>query len=184
MYIKVAEMTAKTKIIPYFSFMIGLPGETREDIEKTLDIIYRIQDANPKAKFAGPQLYRPYPGSEVYNDCVKSGWNPPESLEEWASHISKNILETDTSKMPWVIDPEFTRTAWFYSLFLKLSYRQSVHHFLDYCKNNKHGIAIKIFGSTAIIAVCTIGKIRYKLNCHKIPLEINTLKVFRTALSA
>ncbi len=183
-YIKVAKMCSNSKIIPYFSFIIGVPNEDRDDIKETLELIYNIQEACPKAKFAGPQLYRPYPGSTLFNDCVNRGWVPPKTLEEWADNISSNILQSNPFEMPWLEDPEFTRTAWFYSLFLVLSYKKSVSHFLDYCKNNKHGLAIKTLGSSAIILISALGKFRYKYNFHRFPLEINLLKKFRTALSA
>jgi radical SAM superfamily enzyme YgiQ (UPF0313 family) len=183
-YINVAKMCSGTEIVPYFSFMIGLPNEDKNDIQQTLGLISRIQENCPQAKFAGPQLYRPYPGSRLFNDCVDMGWNPPKTLEEWADNVSTNTLQTDPFQMPWVLNPSFTRTAWFYSLFLVLDYKKSIFHFLDYCKNNKHGLKIKIPGSIAIIIISTLGKFRYKTGFNRFPIEISLLRKFRTALSA
>ena len=30
-----------------------------------------------------PQVYRPYPGAEMYEEAIKRGFNPPKNIEEW-----------------------------------------------------------------------------------------------------
>jgi len=78
-----AEALGKAGIQGNFSFMIGLPGETEEDYKATLDLIGKVVKTNPNTYVLGPQIYRPYPGSSLYNECVEQGMIEPQTLEEW-----------------------------------------------------------------------------------------------------
>lgn len=179
-----AEVLGRTKIICTFSFMIGLPGENRDDMRATLSVMKKIQQLCPQAKFAGPQLYRPYPGSKFYEMCLQSGWQPPQTLEEWAEKIESGTMETDPFLMPWVKDKDFTRTAWFYSIFLALPLPKLLNHFRNFCRNNKKGYIFLLVGSLGVIGITLLGRLRLLLNFHKFHYEIVYLKKYRAALSA
>lgn len=182
--INAAKVIGKTKIICTFSFMIGLPGEDRQDIAATLVMMRKVQELCPQAKFAGPQLYRPYPGSKFYEMCLASGWQPPQTLEEWAEKIESGTMETDPFFMPWVKDKDFTRTAWFYSIFLALPLPKLINHFRNFCRNNKKGLVFTIFGVLGVFLITLLGRLRRLLNFHKLHYEITYLKKYRAALSA
>jgi radical SAM superfamily enzyme YgiQ (UPF0313 family) len=66
-----AKQCLKYGIIPQYSFMIGLPGETREDMFMTLDLIDKLIKLSDKVQILGPQAFRPYPGSPLYEECKK-----------------------------------------------------------------------------------------------------------------
>lgn len=51
------------------TFIVGLPGETRETIEETLHF---AQDINPHT--IQVSLAAPYPGTELYQQAVANGW--------------------------------------------------------------------------------------------------------------
>lgn len=182
--INAAEMIGKTKIIPNFSFMIGLPGETKEDILQTLNLMKTVQKLCPQVKFAGPQLYRPYPGSKFYDECLNSGWKPPQTLEEWGKAIEKESMETNPFNLPWIKNKKFTRTAWFYSVFLVLPIGDLINYFLNYCRGSNRSYLVKIIGSVGVILISFIGKLRMKLNFHEFQYEIKLLQKYRSALSS
>ncbi|MBU3901165.1 B12-binding domain-containing radical SAM protein, partial [Patescibacteria group bacterium] len=97
-----ALMALKHDIIPQYSFMIGLPGETRPEMMATLNLIDKLVKLSPKIQILGPQTFRPYPGSELYDECVASGWQAPQTLEEWA-HLAANELNYLAVKnFPWI----------------------------------------------------------------------------------
>lgn len=79
-----AECLSKAKIDANFSFMIGLPEETTEDYRKTLSLIDKIIRIDRRFYILGPQIYRPYPGSRLFEECVYRGLKIPNSLEEWS----------------------------------------------------------------------------------------------------
>ena len=101
-----------------FSFMIGLPGEKAEDVKKTVALITRITSINQSFRILGPFIYRPYPGSELYYECLKLGMKEPATLEEWATspYIGSEIDPKDYNLFPWVSYPmeDLTRLI-FYS---------------------------------------------------------------------
>ena len=98
--------------------MIGLPGEEAEDIKKTVALITSITSINQSFRILGPFIYRPYPGSELYYECLKLGMKEPATLEEWATspYIGSEIDPKDYSLFPWVGYPmeDLTRLI-FYS---------------------------------------------------------------------
>ncbi len=60
-------------------FMLGLPGETREDVEATVDLARRIRAT--RYEFV---VYVPYPGTPLYSDAIRWGFIPPKTVEGWA----------------------------------------------------------------------------------------------------
>lgn len=87
------------RIIPRYSFMVGTPIETMDDINKTLGIITQIFKTNQKSSITCIAIYTPFGGSELYKLCIERyGYNPPDSLEEWAT------LNFDSGKFPWNSD--------------------------------------------------------------------------------
>lgn len=76
---------AAAGIMPKFSFMAGMPGETMDDIRATLRLMRRLVRENPAAHLTPLQIYSPYPGTPMYEECLAAGMPEPASLEEWAA---------------------------------------------------------------------------------------------------
>lgn len=82
---RVARSMAKVDIEHYFSFIIGIPGETFEDYCKTMGFVGRLLTIDAKAGIIGPHYFRVYPGGELYNDILRDHpFQLPKSLEEWS----------------------------------------------------------------------------------------------------
>ncbi len=101
-------------IIPEYSFMIGMPNEEKEDMLKTLDLIYKMYGANPDCELIGPQPFRPYPGSPLDNECEAAGWSPPASLQAWSDLIHNEWSFLSPHNFPWVKEPDFVEALWPY----------------------------------------------------------------------
>lgn len=112
-----ATQCAKYDIISEYSFMIGLPGETYSDIMKTISLIERLIKLNKKTEILGPQPFRPYPGSSLYNECVLSGWRVPTSLREWSIVMENEWDYLSPENFPWISDPIFIESIWPYIRF-------------------------------------------------------------------
>jgi len=93
----------KYNIVPNASIMIGLPSETREDLLKTLKLMWLLKKECPKLLWSGPQLYRPYPGGTMYELCKQSGLTEPETLRQWADDQSKGFTGY-LDAFPWIKD--------------------------------------------------------------------------------
>ena len=65
-----------------YSVIVGLPSETFDEFEATINLLYRIYQIHPEATFT-LGAYMPYPGSLMYNMAIAGGFKPPERTEEW-----------------------------------------------------------------------------------------------------
>jgi radical SAM superfamily enzyme YgiQ (UPF0313 family) len=86
-------------IITRFTTMFGFPGEPEKDIEATLRMIEGIKAINEDFEVHG-FFFAPYPGAPMYQEAVRLGFRPPETLEAWADF---DLTELHT---PWV-DPVY-----------------------------------------------------------------------------
>lgn len=84
------------KIIPWFYFMVGFPGETKSDLDKTIKLVLRLLRENPKAKVSGIGCFTPYPGTSLFEEAKKYGYQPPESLLGWKTYA------VDQINLPWI----------------------------------------------------------------------------------
>lgn len=64
-------------------FILGFPGETREDLDDTvrhIQNLWEIADRNPGDVRASVFEFRPYPGTPVWQTLVKDGYKPDDLL--------------------------------------------------------------------------------------------------------
>ncbi len=163
-----AKMSLRHGIIPQFSFMIGLPGEEKHEMMETLKVIDKLVSLSDKVQILGPQAFRPYPGSPLYNECLEAGWKAPNSLEEW-SHLIKNELNYLTVKnFPWVKDKDFVESMEAYVRFGAHSIKSAMGSSVKAQKIIKLGF----------ILLC---KLRWKLKFFNWPIEFKLAKKFVTS---
>jgi radical SAM superfamily enzyme YgiQ (UPF0313 family) len=58
-------------------FMMGIPTETKEDVKKTLDLLYKIRPS-----FASIGVYEPFPGTKLFDVGVEHGLVNKEMVYE------------------------------------------------------------------------------------------------------
>jgi hypothetical protein len=94
---------------PYFTFtpkMLALDPEGYSlrwyDMLLTLGLIDKLLKLSDQVQILGPQAFRPYPGSELYNECLASGWQAPQSLEEWARLAEGELNFLSVKNFPWI----------------------------------------------------------------------------------
>jgi len=162
-----AKMALQRDIIPQYSFMIGLPGETRPEMMETLDLIDKLVKLSPRIQILGPQAFRPYPGSELYDECVASGWRAPQSLEEWADLSANEINYLSVKNFPWVKkeDRDFVESMEAYVRFGAHSVKSALGSSVRAQKWLKLGF----------ILVC---QVRWKLKFFAWPIEYKIAKKF------
>ena len=86
--------------------MIGLPGETKEDRLETMKLIKKLKAVSNKVGFTTIQILRPYPGGEIYQDCLKYGIYEPKTLEEWENKSKVSLGYLNAADLPWIDCPE------------------------------------------------------------------------------
>lgn len=80
-------------IKPVYAFMTGFPFESRRDVKTTLRLTDRLLSNNPDARLPGLSFYTPFPGTRLYDECLRRGMKPPERLQDWSdmSYSSLNF---------------------------------------------------------------------------------------------
>lgn len=98
---KAIELTKKEGVTAFADFMMGSPGETKEDILNTINLAKEL-----KLDYAIFQITMPYPDTDLYKEGLKKGiltndyWkefakNPTENFEPayWEEHLTRKELE-------------------------------------------------------------------------------------------
>lgn len=107
---QIKEFAARMKkfdIIPEYSFVLGTPADTEEEVWKQIDFdiqfIKEIKEINPDTEII-IYTYSPVPteGSDMYNAVLKSGFRFPETLEDWISPQWENFDLRKNPLTPWL----------------------------------------------------------------------------------
>jgi len=67
-----------------YNWIVGLPGETLEDLKQTRLLMLRLIKDNPNALIFIPNKFRPLPGTELFDIALQKGYQPPQHLDDWA----------------------------------------------------------------------------------------------------
>lgn len=92
---KTAGLCKKHGIMSQFSFMIGFPFETKEQMNATIDLmndIYEIDNSTTLRLF----IFTPLPGTPLYVESINHGFKPPKNLSEWQKY------KYDSVTTPWI----------------------------------------------------------------------------------
>jgi len=97
-----AKMLAEEDFQAVWGFIMALPGETAQDLIKTLYLMEKIRKYSDKNYFIGPQIFRPYPGSILYQEALKFGLNEPADLSDWAAQQFTEEGWIGSSELLWI----------------------------------------------------------------------------------
>ncbi len=82
-------------IIPSYTFMIGYPTETLEELRQTVSLMFKLEEEYPEI-IRKLHIYTPLPGTELFELAVQHGFEFPESLEDWIPFSYRMV------NLPWV----------------------------------------------------------------------------------
>lgn len=159
----------KYNIVPLVAFMTGLPSETKEEQLETLKLIWQILEVAPECFINGAAMFRPYPGGELYERCVKEyNLKMPTSFRGWM-----HVETIGGTKPPWVKDLYFSQNLWTHTMFARY---EKLGQLTDICKkiNKKYGLF-------AAVAAYVWGKVSYyrlKYNYYGFPIDFMALQAY------
>ena len=79
-------------------FIVGLPGETRETIRKTIDFAKKLDVETIQVS-----LGHPFPGTEFYDHAKKNDLISIEAMTDEAGHQLPNVIYPDSIEANWSI---------------------------------------------------------------------------------
>ncbi|MFS8082366.1 MAG: B12-binding domain-containing radical SAM protein [Ginsengibacter sp.] len=161
-----AARIAKFDIIPEYSFVLGTPADTAEEVMKQIDFdiafIKEIKEINPRTEII-IYVYSPVPteGSEMYRKVLASGFRFPEKLEDWINHDWESFDLRKNPLTPWL-----------------------THEMIDKIKNFEIVLNgyyptvsdVQLNGFKRKI-IHTLSAIRYKTNFYWKPYELKALQL-------
>lgn len=106
------KILAKHDIYVTYSTIVGLPTETKEEFERTIDLMYWVHKVHPRAGFT-LGAYLPYPGSSMYQFAIEKGFKPPGKTEIWGN---VDRFRKDFSS-PWVDNKKVWRIREYFKFF-------------------------------------------------------------------
>jgi radical SAM superfamily enzyme YgiQ (UPF0313 family) len=80
---EVFRWTREAGIMVTANYMLGIPGETRDDLQQTFDLAVELQE---HALDFGYFVFYPYPGTTLFRLCLEKGYLPGDYLEREANH--------------------------------------------------------------------------------------------------
>lgn len=93
--LQAARVASRHGIKITYSFIVGFPGETDQEVEETWTVMEEVSrivgEYNSQLHF-----YAPTPGNALYHKAVELGLKAPASLEEWAA------FSTVEGRLPWM----------------------------------------------------------------------------------
>lgn len=93
------------------SFIVGLPGERREAIERTNRFVNKLRR---KYRYfsCGVQTFRPYPKCELTAGLIESGqWSEPAVFSDWAKTENVKMFTDAHLARPWQLAPAYTNAV-------------------------------------------------------------------------
>ena len=163
--LKFAERIRKFNIIPEYSFVLGTPADTEEEVNRLIDwdieFIRRVKQVNPDAEII-IYVYSPVPteGSEMFEKVKQSGFRFPEKLEDW---ISPGWEKFDLRKNP--------LTPW-----LKPYMIDKIKNFETVLNGYYPTVSDLRLVSWKRKSLKLISATRYKLGAYQMPYEIKVLQ--------
>jgi radical SAM superfamily enzyme YgiQ (UPF0313 family) len=92
--LSVAEEIASFGILGSYTFIVGFPGETDEEVEDTYSLLDELRTLSPEPE-SRVHLFAPYPGTPLFDAAVEAGFEAPATLAEWSS------FDYYESQTPW-----------------------------------------------------------------------------------
>ena len=121
--IRSARVCASASITPVYSWMIGIPEQTKSAMRTNLDLMNSLNTICPSAVQYTNWIFRPFPGGTLYEKCKQMGLREPSSLEEWARLGVDREWNTGflpASELTWIDDVDFVKFLATFTPLLKI----------------------------------------------------------------
>lgn len=162
-----ASRMKKFDIIPEYSFVLGFPAETEDEvnaqIDRDIDFIKQIKSVNPNTEII-IYIYSPVPteGSELYEMVKKAGFSFPQHLEDWLDPQWESFDLRRNPLTPWLKPYMIDKIQGFETVLN--SYYPTVSDF-----------KLTAFQRKSMKAV---SYLRYNLNILRYPYELKLMQKF------
>lgn len=163
--VRFAERMKKFDIVPEYSFVLGTPAPTPEQVMAQIDFdihfIKKVKSVNPRTEIV-LYTYSPVPteGSELFERVKQTGFEFPQKLEDW---ISPQWEKFDLRKNP--------LTPW-----LTAAMIDKIRDFETVLNGYYPTVSDIRLGEVKKKMIRLVSGVRYRTNFYKFPYEIKLLQ--------
>ncbi|HAZ10624.1 MAG TPA: hypothetical protein DCY56_05925 [Candidatus Omnitrophica bacterium] len=100
---RIDRVLSRYKFYKNYNFMVCSPRETMEDLKLTLRMILDLARTSMYSPYPFGTLFKyiPLPGTELYEDAIKFGFKPPQTLNQWGEFDHRDIFDSIDRVRPW-----------------------------------------------------------------------------------
>lgn len=151
--VETARKTDRAGIHAVFNIILGYPGETESDRQKTFRIMSDMAREYSDLSFS-PNIFTPYPGIPIWPQLRELGVREPQSLKEW------EIFALGVNVLPWLQGEELRRL------------RRSLEYFLLNNQIRKATKRLPWLRRNVRRVVCAPVRWRIRKNRYSFPWEL------------
>lgn len=165
---QILEFAARMKqfdIVPEYSFVLGCPADTPEEVMKQIDediaFIRKVKEVNPDTEII-IYLYSPVPteGSDMYEAVLAAGFQFPKHLEDWLNPEWENFDLRKNPLTPW-LTPAMVDKIMHFETVLNAAYPT---------------VSDIRLGASKRKLISNLAKWRYRNEQYKYPYELKVLQ--------
>lgn len=145
---------SRQPIIIKYTFLIGFPGETMEQVNDTIDFYLTLSKENPNA-YPMVFIYTPIPGTDLYFEALENGFKQPSTSMDW-------------------VYLDFKTWLYKYPNWVKKSDRMKLETIMIaslFCNKNARFKLTTPFSKIAFFFYHPFAKLRFRYKFFRIPIE-------------
>ena len=153
--IRVNKRMGKFGFLQKYTFIVGYPGETEQDLKDSISLATQLVRDNPGA-YTPFFMYTAYPGVELWEVAKSYGIAEPKKLEDWISFDYENAYKN----YPW-LDAK------------KISMMKSLAFTSNFANKNIKYKINKPYLRALFDIYRPLALMRFRYNIHQFPLDIH-----------
>lgn len=98
-YIKASEIIAKYHIHPMYYFIVGFPGETKEELRQTFDLADKLRNIHNGDLSIAFFSFTPFPGTPLFDKAQEINIPIPNDIAGWSKYASNQSYSKELANI-------------------------------------------------------------------------------------